>query len=426
MKRWLCLLMLSSCTFQVMAQSRIFGSITDAITNQPLSASIVFKRKGNPSTIFQSKANGQYNVSLPENSDSMIVEQTGYRTFGILINQQSLTSENLQLDIRLVPKDKQKNNQVYQQSEQQHTVLNTKSKDKGEQVFVFQAVDALTNEALSAEFLLISTATGTHTNYSTTKKKNSFDVIFTRRDIVAVEVEAENYQKYRGNLIIDVLNTEPKKNIVRLVKAESALNLIVTGVDDKDKDRLRCELIDPTSQKKIQLKQIEKDRFSCVIKDKMTYQVHVFLGNELVHQENYVAKKGLNTHYLKITGLQNPPLTESLNLSSASDKITIYFEQSLPDLRPDAKIVLDQIAVSLLVNKDLKIELTGHTDNVGKFDLNMALSEYRAKITKSYLLEKGIHEDRIRWTPKGSTTPVAPNDTEENKQKNRRVEIVIQ
>ena len=114
MKRWLCLLMLSSCTFQVMAQSRIFGSITDAITNQPLSASIVFKRKGNPSTIFQSKANGQYNVSLPENSDSMIVEQTGYRTFGILINQQSLTSENLQLDIRLVPKDKQKNNQVYQ------------------------------------------------------------------------------------------------------------------------------------------------------------------------------------------------------------------------------------------------------------------------------------------------------------------------
>ncbi|MBL0023671.1 MAG: OmpA family protein [Saprospiraceae bacterium] len=73
----------------------------------------------------------------------------------------------------------------------------------------------------------------------------------------------------------------------------------------------------------------------------------------------------------------------------------------------------------------LNISIAGHTDNVGeKFGL-IKLSEERAKTIKNYLIEGGIAAFRVTALGYGDSKPLAPNDTEENKSKNRRVEIRI-
>ncbi len=103
----------------------------------------------------------------------------------------------------------------------------------------------------------------------------------------------------------------------------------------------------------------------------------------------------------------------------------IYFEQSKYDLRAESQDELQKLYRTLRDNPKLKIEIAGHTDNVGDARLNQYLSENRAKVIYSFLLRKDIAASRLRHRGYGQTKPVAPNDTEENKALNRRVEFVV-
>ncbi len=103
----------------------------------------------------------------------------------------------------------------------------------------------------------------------------------------------------------------------------------------------------------------------------------------------------------------------------------IYFDQSKYELRPESYEQLQKLYRTLRDNPKLKIEIAGHTDNVGDPRLNQYLSENRAKVIYSYLLRKGVASNRLRHHGYGHIKPVAPNDTEENKALNRRVEFVV-
>jgi outer membrane protein OmpA-like peptidoglycan-associated protein len=76
-------------------------------------------------------------------------------------------------------------------------------------------------------------------------------------------------------------------------------------------------------------------------------------------------------------------------------------------------------------NPRLKVEIVGHTDDVGTDEANLLISGRRAKVVVDYLISKGINPARLKLTAKGKTEPVFPNDTEENRAKNRRVEFKI-
>jgi len=69
-----------------------------------------------------------------------------------------------------------------------------------------------------------------------------------------------------------------------------------------------------------------------------------------------------------------------------------------------------------------RIEISGHTDNVGNRRANKVLSEKRAKACRDYLVSKGIDSGRIDAAGFGDERPIASNDTEEGRQKNRRIE----
>ncbi len=107
--------------------------------------------------------------------------------------------------------------------------------------------------------------------------------------------------------------------------------------------------------------------------------------------------------------------------------ISIYginFDTAKDRLKPGAEKVLAEITKLMLNYPELKIEIQGHTDNVGSANYNLNLSNKRANTVKGYLLLFGVDKGRMISKGYGLTKPVASNDTEEGRAKNRRVELV--
>lgn len=103
----------------------------------------------------------------------------------------------------------------------------------------------------------------------------------------------------------------------------------------------------------------------------------------------------------------------------------IFFDFDKADIKPESKPALDEIAKRLTDNPDLSVLIVGHTDNVGKFDYNIKLSERRAKsVVEALKRDYGIDGARLRPAGVGMMAPTATNDTEDGRAKNRRVELV--
>ena len=88
-------------------------------------------------------------------------------------------------------------------------------------------------------------------------------------------------------------------------------------------------------------------------------------------------------------------------------------------------MVLDQLIEFLTENPLICIQIQGHTDNIGNDAENMKLSENRARSVYNYLVLKGISAKRLTYHGYGKTMPVAENDSEEGRAKNRRTVFVI-
>jgi len=103
----------------------------------------------------------------------------------------------------------------------------------------------------------------------------------------------------------------------------------------------------------------------------------------------------------------------------------IYFESGKYELLEKSFAELDVLFIILLSQPSLKIEIGGHTDNTGNENENYTLSENRAKAVVDYLVSKGIVKERLTHKGYGPVRPVVPNDTEEERKKNRRVEFRV-
>jgi len=102
----------------------------------------------------------------------------------------------------------------------------------------------------------------------------------------------------------------------------------------------------------------------------------------------------------------------------------IYFDLDKATLKLGAEKVLIEMVKLMKNNPDLKIEIQGHTDDTGSSEHNLDLSTRRAETVKKFLLVYGIESARMVPKGYGEEKPVAPNDTEENRVLNRRVELV--
>jgi outer membrane protein OmpA-like peptidoglycan-associated protein len=95
-------------------------------------------------------------------------------------------------------------------------------------------------------------------------------------------------------------------------------------------------------------------------------------------------------------------------------------------LIPSSKKDLEKLALYLLENQKIKTQIIGHTDNIGEEYKNVVLSQRRADAVKNFLIDSGISSNRIKAIGKGSSEPKAPNDTEEGRLMNRRVEVIFE
>jgi len=103
----------------------------------------------------------------------------------------------------------------------------------------------------------------------------------------------------------------------------------------------------------------------------------------------------------------------------------VFFDYNSDKLKPESKLELMRAVTILKSIKDFFIEVSGHTDNVGKENYNLQLSEKRAKAVVNFLIDNGIPKNKMTFKGYGLTKPKVSNDTEEGRKINRRVEIIF-
>ena len=135
-----------------------------------------------------------------------------------------------------------------------------------------------------------------------------------------------------------------------------------------------------------------------------------------------------------LTIVEREAMKQDIAVNELADKLSkdgfvtlsVNFDTGKATIRPDSAKLLDDAAGALNVAKDLRVEVGGHTDNVGSADANLKLSQQRAQAVMAALVERGIDARRMTAKGYGQTVPIADNRTEDGRAKNRRVELVKQ
>ena len=124
-----------------------------------------------------------------------------------------------------------------------------------------------------------------------------------------------------------------------------------------------------------------------------------------------------------LPGAEVERVGDGIKITMNESIVTFAFNSS--DRTSVAKANLDKLTQVLINNPDTNINIYGHTDSVGADDYNQKLSERRANSVKAYLATKGIASSRMFALGEGESSPVASNDTDAGRAKNRRVEFAI-
>jgi peptidoglycan-associated lipoprotein len=103
----------------------------------------------------------------------------------------------------------------------------------------------------------------------------------------------------------------------------------------------------------------------------------------------------------------------------------VYFDFDRYSLRPEATRVLDEAIAAMRDDTTLKIEIEGHTCNIGTAEYNLALGDRRATAVRDYLAARGVSTDRMRTVSYGEERPKYDNSREETRRLNRRAALVV-
>lgn len=181
------------------------------------------------------------------------------------------------------------------------------------------------------------------------------------------------------------------------------------------------ELIDLETRKPMtQVETNEKGEYLITLAIGKDYAFNVNKKGYLFYSDNF-SLKGINpdTTYEKNIGLQPFEINANIVLNN------IFFDVNKFELKTESQAELDLLVQLLLDNPTVKIEIGGHTDNIGKPADNLALSNNRAKAVVNYLVSKNIPAQRLTAKGYGETRPVADNKTEAGRAVNRRTELKV-
>ena len=150
------------------------------------------------------------------------------------------------------------------------------------------------------------------------------------------------------------------------------------------------------------------------------YGISVSASGYLFHSENFdLQDTATYKEVVKVIELKKVKVGKTIVLNN------VFYDFDKATLRPESSTELDALVQLLKDNEKLRIELGSHTDDKGADDYNQKLSDARAASVVTYLANKGVAQDRLVAMGYGETSPIAPNDTEEGRQQNRRTEFKV-
>jgi outer membrane protein OmpA-like peptidoglycan-associated protein/tetratricopeptide (TPR) repeat protein len=184
----------------------------------------------------------------------------------------------------------------------------------------------------------------------------------------------------------------------------------------------QIEITDNTSGKVIETFTTNSatGKFIITLASGKNYGIAVKAEGYLFHSENFDIPKGSSDNLVnKVIELKNIKIGSKIALRN------IFFDTGKSVLRSESNAELDRLVKLMNDVPGLKVEISGHTDNVGSAKSNLTLSQARAQAVVSYLTKKGIAASRMTAKGYGQDAPIATNATADGRQQNRRTEFEI-
>lgn len=250
------------------------------------------------------------------------------------------------------------------------------------------------------------------------------DIDNLKKDVSSLEGSLKQKEEELAKLKNDYADMEKQKQA--LAEDNANLNDILKAKKDELNKKI-AELRAKLSNREVEIFSLQK-RMDELAQEKT---------RAIAEMEKSIAEIK-RTHDSLMAEMQNEIKAGEVTITQLKDKLTlsmvekILFDSGSAEIKPNGKKVLDRVAAVLKQVTDKQIRIEGHTDNVpigpkiiDKFPTNWELSTARATTVTRYLQDGGIDPQLLSACGYSENRPVASNDTEEGRSKNRRIEIVL-
>ncbi|MBS1532019.1 MAG: OmpA family protein [Bacteroidetes bacterium] len=241
---------------------------------------------------------------------------------------------------------------------------------------------------------LTLTANGTYAFFASNKLNGQGGF-----DIYTFELPAEVRPRqvtYVKGIVEDALTKQPLESAVEIVDLQSNKPVYqdYSGADNGD--------------------------FLATLTTGRNYGLNISRDGYLFYSANFSLVRHENTKPFDLLALLQP-----IEVGNKVILNNIFFDTNKFIIKDESKPELQKLIDFLALNKAVKVEISGHTDNIGTDQANQVLSENRAKAVYQYLIANGIDASRLSFKGYGETQPIATNDTDDGRAKNRRTEFKI-
>ncbi len=250
----------------------------------------------------------------------------------------------------------------------------------------------------------------------------NYTITFDDKYNMVIQVEADDYFSLDEPLsAVNELNSVISKNIeLKRSKIEYTLTGRITDDEGVNPVHAALSFFHPGEGEPftIIVSDSATGKFTATIEEQGPFMIEVEANGYFFMNEVYQFPEG-QTFTAKNFNLKKMQTGVKLVINN------ILFNSGKATLKPGSFAELDKLANLLLKNPDIRVEISGHTDNVGSASVNKRISKSRALTVKNYLVSRGVPSDKVDYMGYGYDQPIAPNDTKEGRAKNRRVEMKI-
>ncbi|MBN2893763.1 MAG: PorP/SprF family type IX secretion system membrane protein [Bacteroidales bacterium] len=370
-------------------KTNVYGKILNEYDNSPVSAKIiVYENDVKIAEIQSDSERGFYNLELnPEKSYRFEIQSEDYNVKNELVN---------------VEKDETEKEQIFTLKPQK-TYVTGKILDKNSEHGVEADIYVMEGNKIVSQTK--SNNLGEYAVYLDPQKEYNF------------RITSENHDKKEQSLVI---GDEGKMTENFEVNPFVSLSGIVVDKETGKPISVKVEIYDNDNDKTLGIitTDSETGEYSIDLKDASNISITALSPDYALFSEN------LSVDFTSYTVVKNLTL-EPLTIEGKVVLTNVFFDINSDELKPEAVADIDRLISVLEQNPEVKVEISGYTDNTGTEQYNKNLSKRRAKSVVNYMIENGIAANRLKVVGYGISNPKAPNDTEENRQLNRRVEAKI-